>query len=465
MRSSLFLSALSGLAVSRTALAACLNCTSPVGNSDWANGVLAGADYYRPSTPQGIWGLGTSSNGEGPLQLRQDPSAGFYYVWNQCPKGHSGYCRVYLNQVIRVVAGETYNFFTEYALSNVRGQTANTFELYVETLPGRQRLFNEYTFVGNTAVGAWASWTTSGTFTAPTTADVLLTYTWRNDPNDAVVNIRRIDMKPVPCRAANPNTSCTPSSTPAPTSTSTSTTISTTPFSSSSSILPSSSEQQQPTSTPAYPPVQGYNWVDCWREPSSGTRLLRGGMTASDDMTLEKCATFCSAWPFFGTEYGRECFCGLSLTEGSSPAPLAECNFPCAGDVSQVCGAGGRLNLYRHPAHAPTNPDEIAGSDGNSRRLGCVTETQGGRTLGVAATASDGMTLEMCDAFCADFALWGVEYGRECYCGNELRQGAEVVGNEECEMLCAGNPLQLCGAGDRVMVYSRQQQQEVVEVN
>ncbi|KAK3314419.1 WSC domain-containing protein, partial [Apodospora peruviana] len=173
----------------------------------------------------------------------------------------------------------------------------------------------------------------------------------------------------------------------------------------------------------------------------------------ADDMTLDKCATFCASWPYFGAEYGRECFCGLGIDQnaGGAPAPQAECSFPCAGDSSEICGAGGRMNLYHHPAKSPTNPETME----TSVRLGCVTEAPGGRTLGLAATASDAMTLEICDAFCAAYTMWGVEYGRECFCGNELRAGAEMVGIGECDMLCAGNGLQLCGAGNRVMVYTR----------
>ncbi|KAK3314418.1 hypothetical protein B0H66DRAFT_482884, partial [Apodospora peruviana] len=244
--------ALSLLAFSTTALSACLNCTSPIGNSNWANGVLAGSNYYAPTTPTGLWGLGTSTNGEGPLELRQDPT-GFYYIWNSCPKTHSSYCRVYLNQVIRIVAGETYKFATWYQMSNVRN-LADTLELYVETLPSRQRIFNEYISAGNTA---WTTYTT-GNFVAPITTDVLFTFTWRNDPNDAVVNIRQIDMKPVACRLPNPNTSCAPtststtsttSSTSSSTSTTSTTTTTTTTSSSSSSSSSASSSSSSSTST------------------------------------------------------------------------------------------------------------------------------------------------------------------------------------------------------------------------
>jgi hypothetical protein len=36
-------------------------------------------------------------------------------------------------------------------------------------------------------------------------------------------------------------------------------------------------------------------------------RALSADSYAADDMTLESCASFCSAYSYFGTEYGREC--------------------------------------------------------------------------------------------------------------------------------------------------------------
>ncbi|KAK3370362.1 WSC domain-containing protein [Podospora didyma] len=169
-------------------------------------------------------------------------------------------------------------------------------------------------------------------------------------------------------------------------------------------------------------------------------------------MTLEKCAAFCTAWPYFGTEYGRECYCGYAFTPGGSPVSLESCSFPCAGDNSQKCGAGGFLSLYMHPAKAPGNAAVVAGSS----KFGCATDNRGGRALGAATTASDSMTLEMCAAFCSAWGFWGVEYGRECYCGNELNANAVLVADEECDMLCAGSNLEFCGAGDRLMVYQKQ---------
>jgi hypothetical protein len=53
-------------------------------------------------------------------------------------------------------------------------------------------------------------------------------------------------------------------------------------------------------------------------------------------------------------EYGYECFCASSYVNGPpAPANASDCNVPCAGDASQTCGGGLRLQVY-------TNQDALA---------------------------------------------------------------------------------------------------------
>ncbi|KAG5990925.1 hypothetical protein E4U43_004158, partial [Claviceps pusilla] len=51
--------------------------------------------------------------------------------------------------------------------------------------------------------------------------------------------------------------------------------------------------------------VGGYKHVSCWTEGVS-VRALGGISFVNDTMTLEKCAKYCSAYVYWGTEYGRE---------------------------------------------------------------------------------------------------------------------------------------------------------------
>lgn len=62
-----------------------------------------------------------------------------------------------------------------------------------------------------------------------------------------------------------------------------------------------------PTATLAVKPtVAEFTFVGCITE-GVGVRALSGDTYSDDDMTLESCASFCSGFNYFGTEYGREC--------------------------------------------------------------------------------------------------------------------------------------------------------------
>ncbi|KAK3325520.1 hypothetical protein B0H66DRAFT_548554 [Apodospora peruviana] len=253
------------------------------------------------------------------------------------------------------------------------------------------------------------------------------------------------------------STSSVPSSTRTSTSTSTSTTSSATG-----------------TPTPAVKEiVGGYRFVNCWTE-GTGVRALTGANFAYDGMTLESCMGNCTGWNYWGTEYGRECYCGNSLAASSSQAgSVSECNMLCSGNPLQFCGAGNRLELYStttlSATSSPTSTTSTTTSTSSAASptgtlahkpvvgaytlVGCQTEATGVRALSANSYAADTMTLESCATFCSGYTYFGVEYARECYCGNSLAASSVPAGISDCNMNCAGNPLEYCGAGDRLELY------------
>jgi hypothetical protein len=95
-----------------------------------------------------------------------------------------------------------------------------------------------------------------------------------------------------------------------------------------------------------------------------------------------------------------------------------------------------------------------------------------GRTLTGTNTASDSMTVESCISFCIsdNFQYAGAEYARECCefamsktvlgtadlhldCSNTIAAAADAVPSAECNMECAGNSTETCGAGNRLSLY------------
>lgn len=67
-----------------------------------------------------------------------------------------------------------------------------------------------------------------------------------------------------------------------------------------------------------------------------------------DSLTTEKCLAACKkgGYPFAGTEFGGECWCGVVLGNNTYPTPDSDCNIPCKGNAGETCGGPARLSLY-----------------------------------------------------------------------------------------------------------------------
>ena len=215
--------------------------------------------------------------------------------------------------------------------------------------------------------------------------------------------------------------------------------------------------QSTPPSTPTFVPSYGafnLKGIGCWHEPPAARALP--SLYTDDPMTVEKCLTAASGYAFAGLEYGRECWYGNTLHSQTSEAPwymvAAYCGTACPGDSSEICGGSSGLALYQSDV-LPVQPSQPA-HVGSYNLVGCVTEATSMRALSAASDASDTMTLETCAAFCSGYTYFGTEYGRECYCGNSLNSGSVSASATDCNMQCAGNGYELCGAGNRLSLYS-----------
>ncbi|KAL8839544.1 MAG: hypothetical protein Q9176_004405 [Flavoplaca citrina] len=204
-----------------------------------------------------------------------------------------------------------------------------------------------------------------------------------------------------------------------------------------------------PVITPETNTVAGYTAKGCYTEATKG-RALTGNAYFDSMMTVEKCAAACSKFAIFGVEYGTECFCGNTLNEGSVPAPEAECSFNCPGNPDEKCGAGRRLNLYEKPVTTPVVPTPGVST---YQQDGCFTEATNGRALSGKTYYDNALTIAKCASACAGFDFFGVEYYRECYCGNKLQPGSVAAPAAECFHPCTGDKNEICGGDNRLNVY------------
>ena len=139
---------------------------------------------------------------------------------------------------------------------------------------------------------------------------------------------------------------------------------------------------------------------------------------------------------------------------------------PCSGAASQTCGGRSRLNVFRDPAiPVPGAQSPLLGY----RYVGCYTDPSASARLltKFSFSSAAAMSQGTCVAACADrgFAFAGVEFGRECYCGDALNlaasgggdgaaKGEKAASEDECDMLCSGDRAQFCGGKSRVGVWS-----------
>lgn len=258
-----------------------------------------------------------------------------------------------------------------------------------------------------------------------------------------------------------PSTSASP-----PTSTGNSTSSASTPVT--TTTRRSSTTGTSTVSTPAAAaPTQKkqvgtYALVGCYKEATDGRRALSSQSMAVDTMTAEICAGFCSQYHYFGTEYGRECYCGNVLDSTSKPTMMTDCSMPCAGDASTYCGAGNRLDVYfSNLTTGPTQPPTV----GKYNWYGCQTEGTMSRALNDAHTADNNMTLASCAGFCDGYTYFGTEYSRECYCGNSFTEGSVVADTFDCSMICMGDAKELCGGPNRLSVYTTKGSSKLVSTH
>lgn len=97
------------------------------------------------------------------------------------------------------------------------------------------------------------------------------------------------------------------------------------------------------------PGVNGFVHMGCYTEGTTGRTLTYAANTIPNaEMTVAKCTAACLAANYIlaGLEYGGECFCGNTISNGATPS--TGCTMTCNGNSTEFCGAGGRLNVYNY---------------------------------------------------------------------------------------------------------------------
>ncbi|KAN0133563.1 WSC domain containing protein [Lactarius tabidus] len=115
--------------------------------------------------------------------------------------------------------------------------------------------------------------------------------------------------------------------------------------------------------------------------------------------------------------------------------------------VVQVLGAS------VHPR--ASDPPVVYTSTGPWYNIGCFSDSAD-RQRALPYSANDGSTtVESCVSTCQGlgYSLAGVEFGMQCFCGSKLENSSQPSA-DGCNMACEGNPSEICGGSNRLVVYS-----------
>ncbi|KAJ6479649.1 copper radical oxidase-like protein [Mycena sanguinolenta] len=202
-------------------------------------------------------------------------------------------------------------------------------------------------------------------------------------------------------------------------------------------------------------------YVGCFVDGAHG-RVLAVEMDNAN-LTMESCVATCSAQNFSiaGGEFSVQCFCGNALVEGAVSAPETDCSSPCGGNLTQACGAGGRLSIYSITPNItifPVPTPQNTSLPGPWSYQGCLAESNNEDVFPWEIQMNTNNSASACLSQCAAFGYTagGMEFGSRCYCGDEsdvTNSGFGLTSETECNNVCTGDPAHLCGGVNVISYY------------
>jgi hypothetical protein len=188
------------------------------------------------------------------------------------------------------------------------------------------------------------------------------------------------------------------------------------------------------------------SYVGCYQD-ASNPRGLNSYTWTSDSMTTAMCRQGClelGPYQLAATESGNACFCGNKWASGGI-LPESSCATACKGNSSAVCGGNWAASVY-NTTNAP-----IAAASKAPGWQGCYPSG----SFSAAFYSSPSMTSASCRASCSaqGYAYAATRSGTNCYCAQTLPASNTRNPGTNCNVACAGNKTETCGAAYLVDAY------------
>ena len=197
--------------------------------------------------------------------------------------------------------------------------------------------------------------------------------------------------------------------------------------------------------------IGSYAYLGCANQ-TSPLALIGMSKTDSKKLTTEICQKYCleNNYGLAATQNGDTCYCGNGL-QSYSTVGQKSCNVPCAGNNAEVCGGAKSLSIWN--STSATIPPTAVKAVGAYTLQGCYS---GSNIIKAAShTSTTGLTVESCVGYCITkgYKIAGVQDGKTCYCDSKLATTSKKVSLTSCNVLCAGNRREFCGAYGKNLVY------------
>ncbi|CAN0031064.1 unnamed protein product [Scytosiphon promiscuus] len=221
---------------------------------------------------------------------------------------------------------------------------------------------------------------------------------------------------------------------------------------------------QGPDSTPAPAPLQvgdpAENYLGCFQDDRDARILPTMAPISLDSMDATYCMGLCEGFDYYGTQFGRECWCG-----SGTPAETynlygeltdAECDMECTGDATESCGGHLAASVYAFDVVDVVDPVDAV--DSTEDYVGCFQDDRDVRILPTMMPISSEMNAALCKEMCDGFDYYGTQFSRECWCGSgtaaETYNLYEELTDADCDMECTGDATESCGGHLAASVYA-----------
>lgn len=88
---------------------------------------------------------------------------------------------------------------------------------------------------------------------------------------------------------------------------------------------------------------------------------------------------------------------------------------------------------------------------------GCYIDVPKNHTLPMQQPDNSNLNVQSCVRSCYQlgYSISGLEFRKQCYCGNAIYNGGHLAPQDsQCNLPCSGNAKEVCGAGNRLSIYS-----------